>query len=401
MDVHTQNVPLCLLLSNYFQLFEFKLHKLWRDLVNEHELDREEEEEDDDSSSQFLDPKLALRDIDRPLYRYGIIYNYDNYDGIEGMYQKYQKYKTYGIAFWLSIYSITYFIHIFYKNLYKTIPLYQLEIVQSFGGITIFFYLIIILASVLVIRILILFNSEIKTTKKWFNLVLVLKGTVPMTEIVIMDKGLVKKFAKRIKTLMFIIKSGVFLIETFLIIISITICYYELKHKLIYSILGSIGFYVWAYYFINILFNSIMYYYIVCDYFEKSFRCLNKSIQALSESEEALIKMKSIDEIISKHDILCNAIYEYNNFWKKYYFAIIVVTKPLLLLSLHQLFFEELYPPVMITLFLFSLLIFFIKVVLKILIGNTAEESLNSYKLLYKVYVKFNSSLNMKRKFKV
>jgi hypothetical protein len=397
MAVHIENVSLCLFLSKYFQLFGFKIHKLWRDLVNEHELDRKEKEEDN-SSSHFFDPKLAIRDIDRPLYRYGIVYNYDNCDGI---YQKYQKYKTYGIAFWLSIYIIKYFIHTFYKSLFKATPLYELEILHRLGGIAIFFYLVVILASFLALRILILFNSEIKTTKKWLNLVLVLKGTVPMTEIVILDKGLFKKFAKRIRILMFVIKSVAFLIETFLIIAFIIISY-EVKRKLIYSILGSIGICFWVYYMINIVFNSILYFYIVCGYCEKSFRCLNKSILALSESEEALIiKIKSINEIISKHDILCDTIYQYNKFWKKYYLAVIITTKPLLLLLLHQIFFEELYPSIMIAVVLFSLLLFLSKVALKILTGNIAEESSNSYKLLYKVYLKLNSSLNMKQKFKV
>jgi hypothetical protein len=223
-----------------------------------------------------------------------------------------------------------------------------------------------------------------------------------MTEIVILDKGMFKKFAKRIRILMFVIKSVAFLIETFLIIAFIIISYYEVKRKLIYSILGSIGICVWVYYMINIVFNSILYFYIVCGYCEKSFRSLNKSILALSESEEALIiKIKSIDEIISKHDILCDTIYQYNKFWKKYYFSVIITTKPLLLLFLHQLFFEELYPSIMIAVFLFSLLLFLSKVALKILTGNIAEESSNSYKLLYKVYLKLNSSLNMKQKFKV
>jgi hypothetical protein len=144
-----------------------------------------------------------------------------------------------------------------------------------------------------------------------------------------------------------------------------------------------------------------MYFYIVCDYCEKCFRSLNDSIIALSESTHLLLRISSIDEIIVKHNILCRNISNYNKFWQKYYFAIIFTTKPMLLLLLHQIVFESLVPAAFLAVVMLSLLTFISKVLLKFMTANISEEALDSYTLLYEVYIKFNSALNVKRKLDV
>jgi hypothetical protein len=56
----------------------------------------------------------------------------------------------------------------------------------------------------------------------------------------------------------------------------------------------------------------------------------------------AFLTRKKFDQLITEHNSICNDIKSYDQFWKKYTFALTYSLIPINLMAIHELFFEEL-----------------------------------------------------------
>ena len=99
-----------------------------------------------------------LKNIDSPLYDYGLMSNYDiNNYFINKKYKLFLKFKSYVITIWVVFNIIRYIFYLFKSNNGKVHNNYY-DIVQHFGGLTEFYYAITIFTLILLFYIIYIFN---------------------------------------------------------------------------------------------------------------------------------------------------------------------------------------------------------------------------------------------------
>ena len=121
-----------------------------------------------DKILEFIDSKSI--DIDLAFYKYGILYkhNINNYYKDEDQARK-NKIKTYILSVWLVFNIIRHSLYLYYsKN--GRVPIYFFDILQDYGGITVYYYMAAILGTILSFRIIILFNKKNKYLFGWFEI---------------------------------------------------------------------------------------------------------------------------------------------------------------------------------------------------------------------------------------
>jgi hypothetical protein len=354
--------------------------------------------------SDSIEEYSIIEDIDLPLYKYLFFYRFDIRNCFVSERQKFvQKLKSNILSVYLFICIIRYGINLkILKN--KRIPAHYLDIIQYFGGIPEFIYLCTILALILTLAIVLIFNHSIDKEYEWLNIIRILKGLNSIDSLKFYDKNETKNYINRIKSV------RIFIISLFCtwILLDILLCfaviflYFSSSGLIIYGILGSINFLLCVYLCLSVIAISFFYYFIVCYYCNKRFESFNNYIkQLLNQKSKAFLKYKTFDQLIEDHNRICSEIKLYNKFWQKYYFSLTYTLIPINLLVLQLILFEDLMLPLLwplITLFFGT---FSSQMMFNLITASINSEASKSYKALVQIYDQMNYTLNIKRKIKV
>jgi hypothetical protein len=121
-------------------------------------------------------PNLTIPDIDKPLYKHGLIYKHDinNYFD-DNKRKKKQRMKTLALSVWIlfNIFRYSFYL-MFNKN--GRVPLYYFDVAQDVGGIAVYYYGGAILFGIFGLRIIYLFNFSDSSHFEWLEIIKHIKG---------------------------------------------------------------------------------------------------------------------------------------------------------------------------------------------------------------------------------
>ena len=137
---------------------------------------------------------LIIEDIDKPLYKYGMIYKQDinNYFSENEKLKLKQKLKCLSIAVFIVLNALKSAISIkLLKN--GRIPDYCFDIIQHIGGIVTYVLIASFLIGLMTAGFNYRFNTGIESNMKWLQIINVLKGVSSVEELRISEKNKVIK----------------------------------------------------------------------------------------------------------------------------------------------------------------------------------------------------------------
>jgi len=288
----------------------------------------------------------------------------------------------------------------FIKN--GKIPNYFFDITPHLGGITQYFYLMAISASVLVLRVINIFNNKNINYFRWIEIIEVLKCVKGMDTIGMNDKNKFKIFIKKVNILTSMLKVTLKLNNLLLIIMLITvlILFYEIKDLIIYGILSAFKFFVFFVSAAITILYGLFYYFIVCYYCKMRFKSFNEKLERMTKIQKFFHHEKVLD-LIKEHNSICYHIFIYNKFWKKYSFTIVYSLIPCNLMSLQQLFYEDINIGVRGLAIVFTIGTLFSLFQLNSIMASINTEASKSYKFLFKLLLNIKSNVNISIKIKV
>jgi hypothetical protein len=145
---------------------------------------------------------------------------------------------------------------------------------------------------------------------------------------------------------------------------------------------------------------SVLHFFIVGYYCKLRFESLNSKILQTIKIN-AFLTRKKIYELITEHNSICNDIKSYDQFWKKYTFALTYSLIPINLMAIQQLFFEEL-PLAKFGAELNTIVGLLVShILLNLLMASINKESKKSFKYLLRFYNQIKSNLRLRSKIKV
>jgi len=353
--------------------------------------------------NKSLTDELAIKDIDKPIDEYGMIYKYDTqdneFDNSKGRMKR--KLKSFLFAMFLVFNSFRYLIYIIIISRKQRIPDYCFDFIKEMGGLVVYFYFAAFDVSTFLFGFHYYFNHSNKSDMNWIQILKVLKGVSPLNELKIIGINEVKTFIINIQRLnkLFKLMTLTMRLSFLTMIIVVIIFVYDLLYLIKFGLLSSIIFYIWMYYVVALCYYSVQYFYTVCYYCKIRMKSLNVNTEAILKM--SFISIPLIDKLLEDHNNIFKTIINYNRFWKKIFFIIIYSFIPFNLTLLHQLLFEDLPKHSLIaigftftfaTLFLFSC---------NLITASVLSEILRSEKLIHKFLIKMGPSVNTKRKLKV
>lgn len=352
-----------------------------------------------------MTPNLTIPDIDKPLYKHGLIYKHDinNYFD-DNKRKKKQHLKTLALTVWILLNIFRYSFYLIF-NKKGRVPLYYFDVAQDIGGIAVYYYGGAILLSIFGLRIIYLFNFSDCSHYGWLEIIKHIKGLKVSNSSIHLnsfrDLYKIRKFIDKIRILKEFMTKGTFFIAFCLFLMSATavLIHYSWIDSIKYGIFATLLICFWIYYNTSTVFESILYYYIICVFSKMNLKLLNESI--LMVSKQDFLQFLTIDGILKQHNECCNTIEKCNLFWKRYYFALIYTITPTNLVVLHQLLFESVYPATRLSLFGFLFISLLSHITLNSITASVHEESKISFKAFQKLYLRMNSSFNPRRKLKV
>jgi hypothetical protein len=168
---------------------------------------------------------MFIKDIDSPLYKYWLFYRFDIKNRFLTHKQKLnQRIKTNILCIYLFLTIVRYGICLIVcKN--GKIPIYYLDIMQYFGGITEYFYLNAFFVSILCLRILYIFNHSNSDEYEWLNIIRVLCGLKSIYFFKFHNKNDIQLFVSKIKKLKLFTYLSVYFyfLLTILLIVTVSI----------------------------------------------------------------------------------------------------------------------------------------------------------------------------------
>jgi hypothetical protein len=340
-------------------------------------------------------------DIDLMLYKYGILYQHDiNHYLDDEKKRKRQKFKTWALSVWLVLNIIRIFLNLYYsKN--GRIPKYFFDILQDVGGITVYYHTAALLATILSLRIVTIFNNNNKSYFDWFEIIRVLLGIKTIDDIRITDSNAFDSFARRIKVLNILINYSFKFLDWAMIsvVVSVMISFYHFIDVIKYGIIASLIHWFWYHYISALIIYSLLSFYVVCDYCRIKFKLFNEKISKFQTNE--FVRFSAVDKIVEEQNHICQTIFRYNKFWRKFYFALNYTFIPLSLLFLQMTLFESQLPAA----YLISLIVMMVTsisfVTFNLMTATVHRKSIESYNLILKFYLKMDRVLNVRRKIKV
>jgi hypothetical protein len=116
---------------------------------------------------------------------------------------------------------------------------------------------------------------------------------------------------------------------------------------------------------------------------------------------KAILKYKTIDQLIKDQNSICLDIKLYNKFWQKYYLSLTYTLIPINSLALQLFLFKDRIIPLFCAILLFFLGSITSHFIFNLMSASINNEGSKSFKALLQMYIKTNSLLNNKRKIKV
>jgi hypothetical protein len=351
--------------------------------------------------NELFKPESYKMDIDLIFYKYGILYKHDinNYFKNDSNKRR-QKFKTWTLSVWLVFNIIRFSLYLYYsKN--GRLPLYYFDIIQNFGGITVYSYTASLSATILSLRILTLFNNSNKSYFKWFEVINTLKEIEINDSLPFSGPKEFGSFTRRVKILKILIFYSFKFLDYALILASITVLinFYQFEDIIKYGIIASIIYWFWYHWICALTTYSILTFYIICEFCRIKFKLLNNKISEILSFE--FIRLSAVDEILEEHNHICETIFLYNRFWKKFYFGLTYTLIVFSLLILQLILFEKILP-ILYFLILFSLLSAFLLLqIFSLITASVYKKSRESHKLIFKLLIEMDSILDTRRKIKV
>ena len=353
-------------------------------------------------SEEPLDDSLVVKNIDKPLHKYAIIYKHDYYNNDKNDLNK-QKIKYYLISSLLLFNIIRFSIYIIYSYfIEKRIPDHYFDLIQEVGGLTLYFHVVALLYSLTPLGFIIIFNNASDQQLKWIQIINVLKGFSTVKNLNINSDDAINEFVHHIKLVDLLVRFmfNFFVLISFLLSVIVLLISYNFWRFLKYGIIAIIIHNLWFYYALAIIYFTFSYLYYICFYCKIRMKTINTNIKSINNS--FLMSYALIDKLIKDHNNICKTIISYNNFWQKILRLLIGCNLiPFTLIFLHQSMFEDLPFHTLFTAITgFScglsilFLIFFIT-------SSVSKEVSKSYKLIYKLLIKFGPIVNTKRKINV
>jgi hypothetical protein len=284
-----------------------------------------------------------IEDVDKSLYKYGMIYKQDiNNFYLNNKISRFkQKFKCLAITAFLWLNPLKFAVA-FKLTKDGRVPDYCFDFIQEFGGLIIYFYF----AGSIIALMATAFNCYIisgnETKMKWIEIIKVLKGVSSVENLRINNEEEIKKFFVNSQKLFKIFRISFIcaIISIFLNVILIMIFNYDFYYALKYGFISALVFCLYLYYSLGIIYHTIMYFFIICYYCKILTNNLNKNLEYLIK--KFFISKKAIDNLLKDHNYMCNTIQEFNIFWKNIYLSLILGSVLITALILHQIFFEDL-----------------------------------------------------------
>jgi hypothetical protein len=347
----------------------------------------------------------TIPDIDEPLYKHGLIYKHDiNNYFYDNKRKKKQRMKTLALTLWILFNIFRYSFYLIY-NKNGRVPLYYFDFAQDIGGIAVLYYGGAIFFSIFGLRIIYLFNFSDSSHYGWLEIIKHIKGLrVSNSNIHLnsfQDLYQMRKFIDKVRILKELMTKGTLFLAFCFVPMSATVMlmHYSLIDSIKYGIFATLLICFWIYYNTSIVFESVLYYYIICVFSKMNLKLLNESI--LMVCKQDFLQFLTIDGILKQHNECCNTIEKCNLFWKRYYFALIYTITPTNVIVLHQLLFESVYPATRLSLFGFLFISLLSYITLNSITASVHKETKISFKAFQKLYLRMNSSFNPRRKLKV
>jgi len=349
-----------------------------------------------------MDVFEPIVNIDKPFYKYGLIYKYDinNYYLINQNLKKRQKCKCFFTFSFMAFNAIRHSIYILLlKN--GRVPNYCFDFTQEMGGLVIYFYIAGVTCSIMSAGFSYYFFNGNKHDLRWIKIIEVLKGIRPISASKIENELIIRKFITHIRHVELSVKitSNILIASVVLMIFVIMIFVYDFWYLIEFGFLSAILYYFYVYYVVVITFTSVKYFYIICYYCKLSMESINISTESLTN--KALLSFKSIDKLLKNHNDMCFSVSIYNKFWRNIYRIIIFGLIPFNLIYLHQLLFEEISVQTLVVILFSSILCTIFIFLCNTMTASVSSEFANNYKLMLKLFIKFGTIINMKRKIKV
>ena len=150
-------------------------------------------------SNEFLND-FSINDIDKPLEIYGMIYKYDiNLNTFQNS-NNINRRKIISICFssFLALSSLRYFVYILIADK-QGVPDYCFDFIQEMGGLVIYYYFAAFETSLCLFGIHYHFNTANESQMKWIQILKVLKGISPLSELKILDNNSLNTFIFNIR----------------------------------------------------------------------------------------------------------------------------------------------------------------------------------------------------------
>jgi hypothetical protein len=348
--------------------------------------------------SQNLNNFSVIKDIDLPLYKYGLIHkqNINNYL-VTNKQKKFLAIKSYASTAIMLLVTIRLLLQLrFYKN--QNYPLFYYDVFNYSGGLTQYASAISLLGALMTLRLIYLFNYSDESHYEWLDIIKVLKGLKNMDSIELKNEKEYESFVQRIKLFKFLIEitlnSSAFLFPFSLI--GIVFFVSNTIQSLFFGILSAIFHSLWANYALGVQLYSFLFYFMSCYYFEIRFKILNNIPR-----NSKLSVLKLTERIIREHNNICNDIQKYNKFWKSFYFTLTYTIIPINLMLLQQLLLDDIVFTAFLNYSLFAIIYLFSHIILNLISASVNKNASKSHKFLFKFQTQLLSSINARQKIKV
>jgi len=149
------------------------------------------------------------------------------------------------------------------------VPNYCFDIIQDLGGLVIYFYISVLVISIMPTGLNYHFNTVNESNMKWIEIIKVLKGILSVDVLRISEKNEIIKLFANTRKLHFALKLSLkcLMASTFLVYVLIILFKYDFYYTIKFGLISAIVSYYVIYFASTITYYSLMYFLIICYYF--------------------------------------------------------------------------------------------------------------------------------------
>jgi hypothetical protein len=227
-----------------------------------------------------------IENIDKPLYKYGMIYKYDiNKSSMNNMKFKFKrKIKCLAKTSFLAFNVLRFAIYIKLVN-NDRLPDYCFDLIQEAGGLVIYFYLANMMVAIMTTGFNYHFNTGNESNMKWIEILKALKGITPLNVVTILDQNEVKKFFVNTKQIYDMIRFSFKINKKCTLIIvcvMFSLKFDDLLRSIKLRLMAALISYFFGYCCLAVFYYSLMYFLIICYYCKICMKTIGRHSQILS-----------------------------------------------------------------------------------------------------------------------